>query len=152
MGKLIVSIRDYDGEASTVTFPTTDMTAGNFAAQAALITTLAAALEDIQLGNTQRYTRVVSVSPQGVGPSADVDAQRERKWLVKYHDGTTFEKAKLEIPCADSQFLDPANRRIAEILFPGDMRDFRLAFEAVVVGPGGNLAVVDEISLVGRPL
>lgn len=150
MAKYIVSVKDYDNEAATASFPGTDLTAANFDAEVALMATLKTALEAITMGNTVKLTRVANVSPMEDVPASDKDAQRERKWLVRYHDSVTFEKATISLPCADLSFLDPANRGRAEMGDAAEVDAFVTAFEAYVQPPGGNVAVVDEIIHVGR--
>lgn len=152
MGEYVLTFADYDNEKSIVRFPTVDLTAGNIVAQLAAMDSLRAATEGIALGALQSIRRVVSISPQPGGPASSQQAQRERKWLVRYHDSVSGVKARVEIPCADATHLDTQARGFANMDDAGDVAAFVTAFEAVVLGPTGNAAVIDSIELVGRSL
>lgn len=151
MGWLTVSTRDYDGESSTVTFPSADLTAANIVAQMAAGDALVTAMAAIENSLHTAKTYVAKRSPLSADPRAsDATAHRELKWLVMYHDDTTFEKATLEIPCPDLAEQSATNRGHADIGDAGVVDAFITAFEAFVLGPGGNASVVDDILIVGR--
>lgn len=153
MGALVVSTRDYNGEASTVTFPSADLTAANIVAQMAAGDALVTAMAAIENSLHVTKTYVAKRSPLSADPRAsDATAHRELKWLVMYHDDTTFEKATLEIPCPDMAEQSATNRGHADIGDAGVVDAFITAFEAFVLGPGGNASVVDDILIVGRNL
>jgi len=149
MGEFIATYADYNGEKSTVTVPTVDLTAGNIAATLTLMQNFHAAVEGIALGEPQMYRRVVSVSPQPGGNASSPAAQRELKWLVRYRDATTGKKGRMEIPCADVTLLDEANRGFMDLESVAGQA-FGTAFEALVLGPDGNAATLDSVQLVGR--
>jgi len=149
MGKLIVTFKDYGGEVSTATFPGSDLTEANITAELAEMLAIVTALGDVTLGNITKIQRVASVSPQEDVPATSPLSQREQKWLVRYHDTITYEKGTLEVPCADLNLLDEANRGRAD-LTDEDVDAFVTAVEAYIVGPGGNAIEVDEIVHVGR--
>lgn len=151
MGKLVLTYRDYGttGERSTAIFEGADFTELNFAAQVAAQDALRDAVNAITLGELTKVTRVaVEATQPGENPASPF-AQRELKWLVRYHDGVTGKRATLEIPCADLAKLDPDNQDVADT-DDGDIAAFISAFEAYVLGPSGNNAVVDQIVFVGR--
>lgn len=148
MGKFNVMFRDYGREVSTVQFPGADLTAANIDGELAAMVALRTALADITLGNIIKLTRIASVSPQEDIPATDKNSQRETKWLCRYHDDTTFEKATLEIPCAKLSLLDGNESELD--LSAGVGAAFKTAFEAYVLPPGGNTAVLDEVIHVGR--
>jgi len=151
MGRLTVSTRDYNGEASTVTFPSADLTAGNIVAQMAAGDALITAMAAIENSLHTSKSYVAKVSPLSAALQAsDETAHRELKWLVLYHDDTTFEKASLEIPCPDLAQQSATYRGHADIGDAGVVDAFIAAFEAFVLPPGGNTAVVDDILIVGR--
>lgn len=156
MGKTIVTIADHTAEVSTVTFPGSDLTALNFDAELALIATLRTALGAVQRGLELKYSIVAKVSPQAVGRSADEEAQREEKALVRFYDSVTFERATLEIPCADMGLQNPNHPGVFYLDGAPDNEavwdTFVTAFEAYVSGPGGNAPVVEEVIHVGRKL
>lgn len=151
MGKLVLTYRDYGptGERSTAIFEGVDLTAGNFDAQVTEQNALRNAVNAITLGELTKVTRVAVESPQPGANPASPFAQRELKWLVRYHDDVTGKRATLEIPCADLAKLDPNNEDIADTS-DADIAAFITAFEAYVLGPSGNNAVVDQIVFVGR--
>ena len=78
MGKLTVTTRDYDGEASVVTFPGVDLTTGNIVAQVAAGDAPVAALEDITTCLLTKKAYVAKTSPlAGEVKSSNVAANRE---------------------------------------------------------------------------
>lgn len=153
MGQLVVGTRDYNGEAATVTFPIADLTAANITddmtAGDALVTAMAAIENSLHV--SKKYVAKTSKLSAELRAS-DATAHRELKWLVLYHDDTTFEKATLEIPCPDLAQQSATNRGHANIGDSGVVDAFIAAFEAIVLPPGGNTAVVDDILIVGRNL
>lgn len=151
MGKLVLTYRDHGtiGERSTVIFEGVDFTAVNFDAQVTAQNALRDAVNAITLGELTKVTRIAVESPQPGENPASPFAQRELKWLVRYHDDVTGKRATLEIPCADLAKLDPNNQDIADVT-DTDIAAFIAAFEAYVLGPSGNNAEVDQIVFVGR--
>jgi hypothetical protein len=146
-----LSWADYDNEIGRSKFHTTTLTAGNFAAQAGLRAALHAAIAGIVNGVLVTVTYGNEDAPN-VGPAAAPGTQRESKWLVQYHDGTTMKKYKIELPGADTAVLDPNDRAHAKIGDAGAVDAFVTAFEAYAVSEVGNAVVIDEITLVGRNL
>lgn len=104
MGKHNLTFVDHDSESSGVGIGMINLTAGNIAAQLALLATLRTAIEGVSLG-TLRSEQVIAVTDDipGVAP-ANAFAQREIKWLVRGVDGVGF-VSTLEIPCADLALL-----------------------------------------------
>lgn len=151
MGALGLKVYDYNGEASNIRVKSADLTAANIVAQIAAGDALVTAIEGITLGLSSVKHYEAKRSPlSGEVRATDTGAQRELKWLVRYHDDTTFERATCELPCADTAQLDPNNRGYAQMGDSGVVDAFVTAFEAFAIGPGGNAAVVDDILLVGR--
>jgi hypothetical protein len=146
-----IGFRDYSLEPSRVSVPVTTLTAANLVAQTALINTLEAAIIATTLGRAQKDTIILERAILSALPPTSVDAQREKKWLVRYHDATTNVKYQAEIPCADlstlaanSDFMDTANSVFT---------DLKAAWEAVVRSPDDdNLTVLDSLQFVGRRL
>jgi len=149
-GKTVYTLRDYgvDFEQSSVSIPVAVMVAANIVAQDTLKDDLRTQIGLITLGG---FTRDVRQNYEVLTPSVGLivpQAQRENKWLVRYHDFVTGRKARVEIPTADLNLLDPNGDK-------ADMTDvnivaFVAAFEAVALGPDGNVAVVDDIIFVAR--
>ena len=148
-GRMNIRYEDYDGEVSTVRVGVEELTALNFDAQVALGVTFMDTIAGITLGLKTGFQHMNDTKTV-LGPSSDVDAQRERKWLVQWHDGITFKRYTTEIPCADLAQLDPNDRGNANIGDAGVVDAFVAAWEAYVITPDGNTAIVDEISHVGR--
>ena len=146
---LTITYHDYDAEPSTVSFPYgVAMTAANFDAQVVLQVALADAIAGITRGTKVRtvYGNVIPT----MAVSTDPLAQRENKWLVRYHDVTTGAGHTYELPCADLTFLDPNARGQAEMGDAAEVDAFVTAFEDYVLSPDGNAVLVDQIVFVGR--
>lgn len=154
MGKLTLTYRDYGtpGERSTAQFNGPDMTAVNFDAETALQVGLFMTLEAILIGTAVKAVTVVKEVPYPDNQPASAFAQRENKWLVRYKDTVTGDKASLELPTADLDLLDPTAEDRAD-MSNADIVAFVAAFEAYVLSPGtgtrGNTEVT-EIVFVGR--
>jgi hypothetical protein len=142
--------RDYGnpGEKSSFRLAVVALTAANLVAQQTAITGLWTAIEAIVLGNIAKRQVIVSDTSPDDTEVTDPLAQRENKWLVRYHD-TSNRKFTAEIPTADlsqltlgTEFLD---------ISTGVGSTFRNEFEAVVVSPADSSAVVvDSVQFVGR--
>lgn len=154
MGRFNMTYVDYGGEVSTAGFPTADITAANADTIYANSLTLQNAVEAVVLGLLTKVSNLAKTSPQAVGKSDNELAQRETKALVRYYDDTTFVRASLEIPCVDLSLQHPS---YPEIFYRNGVSGheavwgtFVTAFEALVPGPSGNAAVIDDIIFVGR--
>jgi len=157
MGRIVFSIADYDGEISTATFPSSDLTLANIDGEYADAITLQTALDGITLGLIRSREHVAKTSPQAVGKASSELAQREAKALVRYYDDVTFKRASMEIPAIDLTLqLAGHPGYFYDVQFDGDeeaaITAFVAAFLAVVPGPGGNAAVIEDIIHVGRNL
>lgn len=138
-------------ETTTSRFPVTTLTPANVAAQITLANNLQVAIASIVLGNfVKSESTYASNTLGGLLASADPLAQRENKWLMRYHDATTFQNFQLSVGTADltkhmtnSEFVD---------LTAGDGLALKTAFEAVVVSPADSthLVILDSIQYVGR--
>lgn len=141
-----------NGEPETTNFsvPITTLTAGNVVATVTLLGNLAAAIAGITLGNFLKNETTYSKAIQGVGPAASNLAQRENKWLIRYHDATNFQKFQSSVGTADLSLL-PNNVEFLDITATEGLA-LKTAFEAVVVSPSdsSHLVVVDSIQFVGR--
>lgn len=148
MGKGVIRFHDYDGEPSSMTVPMVDLTAANFDAQVAALASLRTALEgitvDLQTGHFvgNDYVVVSGSAARAASPLA----QRENKWLVRYHDSS--DSYTLTIPCADLNELDPNNRGFMDLTSVNGLA-FKSAFEAVV-NKGGGAVTLDSVQFVGR--
>jgi hypothetical protein len=153
MGSVTFSLRDYDNEATSCTFNTSDLTDGNIVTEYAEAVDLQAKLAAITLGNLVRRKHTAISSPQGVGRSTNPQAAREAKALVSYHDTITFERAEVAVPTIDLSKQMPTHpgffylRGVAGA--DADIEAFVTSMETTVVGPGGNPIQVDEIYHIG---
>jgi hypothetical protein len=148
-GVQTASFADYNGEIGSLSMNVAVRTAANWAAQETLMGDFFIALQAIVMGvRTQQF--VGNRQTLSLEIAADQEAQREKKWLVQYHDATTLKRYNLEIPTADLSQLDPEDRAHAAIGDAGDVDAFIAAFEAYALTPDGNAPVVDEITFVGR--
>lgn len=150
MGKYLLSYRDWGnpGEVSTVTIPCVDLHAGNIVEVTTKLEALRAALEAITLGGNESKALVAWVNDAKSAP-AGPRAQREIKWLVKYHEVTGGNPTHyLEIPCADLDLLDP-DRTDAVDMSHESVVAFVEAFEAAVT-VNEHAVVVDDIIYASR--
>lgn len=146
-----IKFRDYSKEASSWNVPVTTITAVNQVAELVLIDALESAIIAITLGIAQTDEIVLERALLSSALPSSVDAQREKKWLIRYHDAITNVKYVSSVPCADlstlatnSDFMDPTS---------GAFTTLKTAWEAVVRSPDdNNLTVLDSIEFVGRRL
>jgi len=124
------------------------LTAANFTAQQGLISALYTAALDLTLGS-QAATSELAVSTQAAVENTNPLAQRENKWLVRYHDADST-KFTVEIPTADLSLLDTGTEFLD--LTGTEAAAFVTAFEAYAKSPDDpTLATtVDSIQFVGR--
>lgn len=142
------SLTDYDAETTVFRVNSTALTAGNFDAQVALNVALGVAIAGITLGTLQKISYGNEILSPGVND--DPLAQRENKWLIRYHDTATGNPYTVELGTADLTKLDANNRGYAEIGDAAEVDAFVTAFEAYVLSPAGNAVAIDSIQFVGR--
>jgi hypothetical protein len=145
---------DYSLEPSNNKLVITQLTAGNVVAQLALVDTLISAMQAITLGQLRTSKVTYRDQIQDSTTPTDPTAQREMKWLVKYHDTTTGKKYRTEIPTADLTGTNLVTNSDLANLADTQIAAFVTAFEAVVTDPdtGLNSVAVDEIEFVGKRL
>jgi hypothetical protein len=138
--------------ATSTQIAITTLTAGNVAAQAALIATLEAAQLALLLGTESQTDLDFARVKTGASRPSSTLAQRENKFLVRYHDATTFQKFRVELPCADLSLL-PAGSDFL-VITAGLPATYVTAFEAVAKSPADptHSVIVDSIEYVGRNL
>lgn len=150
-GFFSATLKDYDSESANMRVHTTVLSAANWAAEATARGDFESGIVAMSSGNLQSY-RYGNRVPVATGKATFVQAQREIKMLVQFHDATTGERNSVEIPCPKLTALDPGDHAHFYI-GDGDIVDaFTDAFEAYVLSLAGNAVVVDELSLVGRKL
>lgn len=144
--------RDYGtlGKSETASFEitTVDLTAGNVAAQIALLITLWADIDAVVLGNIAKRQVTFSRTEPDISEVTNPLAQRENKWLVRYHD-TSNRKFRVELPTANLDFLVGGDEFMD--LTADEGLALKTSFEAVAKSPSDQSAVVmDSIQFVGR--
>jgi len=146
-----VSWRDYSDEKANSTMTTVQLTAGNVVATLSLLDALLAAMQAITEGSAETSRVTYRTQEEDPGRPTSASAQRERKWLVFYHDDTTNKKYRMEIPTALLTGNLVAGTDLAD-LGATNIAAFVTAFEAVAKDPdtGLNDVVVDKIQHVGR--
>lgn len=152
-GKYTLKFWDYSKEGSTVSFYTDDITAGNLAAQTALNDALKSAIDALTVGNIAKETFLVLDDDNGQNYPSDVNAQRERKWLLHMVDSVTGAAVTATIPTADlgnghlQTNSDEANMADAEWVA------LKSAIDGNFVNPKtGNSLTLQSAEKVGRDL
>lgn len=148
MGTYSRTLKDFDGEVSTVQVHTTDLNAGNIAAQITLQADFGTAINDMSLGSLQKIAYGNLVESNQPKPS-NVWAQRELKWRVDFTDDVTGEPGFYTIPCANADLLSliaPAEADLTD----ADVIAFVAASDAYVLSKAGNATSVQRIVMVGR--
>lgn len=140
---------DRSSEKSTATFRGVSLTAGNFAAQAALMDALAAATVSITLGTKIKDERVAVVTTFAEVRPTNPFAQRENKWLLRFTDDVTPNgNGSMEIPAPDLGLLDDAGVYLD--LASTEGAAFKAAFEDFEVSRLGNPVTLVSAQYVGR--
>lgn len=137
-------------EFGTFEAPIITLTPANVAATETLIGNFQAALVDITLGVLAKRNMVYSRVVTSTARAASTLAQRENKWLCRYHDNVTNEKASLSIPTAKLSILPDGTEFMDLTADPG--LAFKTAFEALVrvAATPGNAITLDSVQFVGR--
>lgn len=150
--KTTARYNDYDREASAVTLQGLTLTAANFDAQITAYNDLLTAIGAITRGIliTKMIGNETVLQNNRSEPATSEEAQRESKWLVRYHETTGGLQHTCELPCANRTFLDPNNRGFAEMGDGAEVDAFVTAFEAFVKSDAGLGVTVDSIEHVGR--
>lgn len=158
-----ISIRDHDREKSSVTVDLADigLVGATYASETQNLDEIKDAIALVSLGTIEN-TVIHKRFPEAGGAPADPNAQRERKWLVRYQDtqafldvGNTIGNAGYldiftkEIPCAKLvDLLIPNTDRMD--IETGDGLTFVTSLEANMRSPYGGTISVLEVLLVGR--
>lgn len=138
------------GEKSTWSVWGATLTAGNIVAQSGLASALRTAALAITRGG-EASSRLLASSTLSTVAITDPLAQRENKWLVRYHDNVDGAKFRVEIPTADLSLLDAGNEFL-NLDDSGPVAAFVTAFQDYVVSPDDptHAVTVDSIQFVGR--
>jgi hypothetical protein len=137
-------------ETSTLEFPIITLTAANYVAQSSAIAAAIAAIGGVILGNKLQDTTVILRESTGTGPASSNLAQRENKWLVRYHGDTLNKKFRFSIPTADLSLL-PNHSEFLD-LSAGAGQTLKNTLEAILRSPddGAETCTVDSVQFVGR--
>lgn len=141
-----------NGNAETGSFrvPVTTITAANYTTVTGQLTSLKTAIQGITLGRFIREVIESGVVQIAAIPATDPLAQRENKWLCRYHGNTLGQKFTVSLPTADVS-LHIANSEFLD-LTGGVGATFKTAFEAVVKSPNdaAEAVTLDSVQFVGR--
>ncbi len=149
MSQQKITYLDYSGETSTTEWDVTQMTAGNLVTVQGDLADLVIAIDGISLATIARERRILENLFLANNKPTSVDAQREKKWLVRYEDTVTHNIYRTEIPGADLTLLQ-TNSDMAD-LTTAAFGAFIAAFETVVKAPGTQNAVnVLDVEFVGK--
>ena len=145
------SWRDFSDEKATANVTIEQLTAGNVVATLALVDALLGAMQAITEGNAESSRVTYRAQDEDPGRPTSESAQRERKWLVFYHDDTNAAKFRMEIPTALLTANMVAGTDLAD-LGATNIAAFVTAFENVARDPatGLNTVTIDKIQHVGR--
>jgi len=150
--KAIFQLLDYSNEKTTSTVYVGPITAGTIAGFLTAFGTLRTAIEAITLGVVSKESWVGDDTVLSNTPPTDAEAQREKKWLVRYTGDTTDKIYTLEIGTAElgGSHLQPMSD-MAD-LTETDMAAFVTAFEAIARTPDDDTetVTVQSIQFVGR--
>lgn len=144
MAKFSIPVTDHANKKATVSLPVPD------AITDVNLTDMFGAVDGMTIGNMGQSSLDISTK-KDAGPGgkpSNPDAQREYKWLCKFHDATTLAEHELEIPCADLSLLAAGTENMD--LSAGNGQAFKTAFDANVVSPlTGNAVVLDSVESIG---
>ncbi len=154
------SIVDYSNEVSSWSATTEVVTDITLPVLLTDTGDLETALSAIILGTVIRKVQTVYDNTFARVLPTDPNAQRERKWLVVYHDNTTGKIFRVTIPTANPTGVDGSSRAR---MIPGtdranlantQMAAFKTKFETAFRSPDDPThgITVDNIYLVGRNL
>ena len=143
---------DYSREKSTIDFRIREITAATIAAVLTESAALGLAIDALSGGTLVKSQLIQDSSVFNAAPPSDANAQRERKWLVRYQDTVNFKYGQVEIPVAEvtAALLIPNTDRAD--LNETEWVDFIGAFETTARSVDGNVVNVLEAFLVGRNL
>lgn len=140
---------DFSNEKSSMGFffgPITVLTIAAFLTQYGALRT---AVNAITLGNLVADQWTGDRTQYSNAIPTDENAQRERKFLVKYEDTTSLAQYRMEIPTADLTGRMIAGTDLVD-LTDTEIAAFITAFETLCKSPEGGAVNVLEIRAVGR--
>jgi len=137
-------------ESSSMGVAVTTLTAANVAAQSALIINLENAIDGVTIGEMAKSEIVFERQILSAEPAASTLAQRENKWLMRYHGNTLNQKFQVSVGTADLTLLDSGSEFLD--LTADEGLALKTAFEAIVKSPndGAEAVTLDSVQFVGR--
>jgi len=167
--KYALSYLDFSKEDSTVTYTGVALDGDNFDAQLVLAHNLRTATDNITIGARIKEEVTAQINGNAADAPTDVNAQRERKWLVRYKDTTQYydapstaypnpgygKKFTLEVPTADLSLLPTGHSDVVDASASGlnaALTAYFAAFNAFQRSPYNGVAEVTELVAVGRNL
>lgn len=137
-------------ETGSMSIAISTLSAANYAAKSALVDALRTALDAISLGVPQKHETVFSRVVTSANPAPSNLAQRENKYLIRYHGNVTSKKFRASVPAADLSLL-PNHEEFLDLTATEGLA-VKTAFEAIAVSPDndGEAVTVDSIQFVGR--
>lgn len=161
-GLYTLTVMDYDAEKSPMKIHTGEVTAVSLPGLLTQIGAFRTAVDGLSIGTLQKeqLTAFSTILSQAL-PASEF-AQRETKWVIKYHDAQQFFDPPVNaIP--NEGYLKPFDFEIgaADLALLADNQDFLplaqaqaaalvTAFEAMGRSPYGGTVEVDSIQQVGR--
>jgi len=157
ISKIVQSYADYgsgahpSGETSHIAVWVRTLTAANLTAQQALHNALFSSFAACTEGVETREETIIGSVVIAAGPASTPQSQREKKWLLRYHDATTGQKYVVSLPCAKLSLLATNSEFMDTSLT--EWTNLKTNFEAVVYSPNdSNVVVLDSAQFVGRNL
>jgi len=137
-------------ESSSMGVAVTTLTAANVAAQSALIINLENAIDGVTIGEMAKSEIVFERSILSASPASSTLAQRENKWLMRYHGNTLNQKFQVSVGTADLTLLDSGSEFLD--LTADEGLALKTAFEAIVKSPNdaAETVTLDSVQFVGR--
>ncbi len=165
-GHLTFGFLDHGGESSTMSIQTGAITAVSLPGTLTQIGDLRTAIDAITLGTISKEALKVFDTKLANALPADANAQRERKWLVRYEDNLPFfddpvnaipnegfgKVFTFEIPTADIANANLLPNTDQANLADTQIAAFVTAFEAIARSPYGGTVNVLGLTAVGRNL
>ena len=137
-------------ESSNIEIAIIPLTAANVVATSTLVDNLTAAFEALSIGNLAKTSLTFERDFISSAPAALQAAQRENKYLIRYHGSTSNRKMSKSLPCADLTKL-PNHEEFLDLTADEGLA-LKTAFEAVVRNDQDETetVIVDSVQFVGR--
>jgi len=150
----VFQFRDFGTETSNVKIFNGAITAASLPGFLTAFGAMRAALEGITLGIASQEMWVGDITVLSAAAPANQEAQREKKWLGRYHDTVTQKKYTFEVPTADLTAVALQAGSDYADLAAAPMSTFKTNFDAFARCPDSdvNAVVLDSMQFVGRNL